>query len=52
MNSSFTFVKIISAERFIGVQTLGKINAINKTFLDAYKSKDSLIVIDGVERLI
>ena len=52
MNSNFTFVKIISPEKFIGVGQFGKINAINTVFNNAYKSKDSLIILDNIERLI
>lgn len=46
--SAFTYIKIISPERYIGVGTNGKINGINKIFNDAYKSKLSLIVIDNI----
>lgn len=45
-------MKIICAERFIGVETWGKVNSMNKVFSDGYKSKDSLIVIDDIEKLI
>ena len=34
------------------MQSIGKINAITKIFNDAYKSKDSLIIIDSIERLV
>lgn len=51
-NSTFTYVKLISPEKFVGVSTNGKVNGINKVFDDAYKSKSSLIVIDNIERLI
>lgn len=51
-NSKFTYVKLITPERYIGVNSIGKTNGINKIFDDAYKSKSSLIVIDNIERLI
>ena len=50
--SQFTYVKIISPERYIGMNTWGRVYAINKIFSDAYKAKESLIIIDNIERLI
>lgn len=50
--SVFPYVKLITPERFIGVNTQGKINGMAKTFNDAYKSSSALIVIDNIERLI
>jgi vesicle-fusing ATPase len=50
--SKFTYVKIITPERYIGVNALGKISSMTKIFNDAYKAKESLIVIDNIERLI
>lgn len=47
-NSKFTYVKLITPERYIGVNSVGKTNGINKIFDDAYKSKSSLIVIDNI----
>lgn len=46
--SKFTYVKIISPERYIGVGTYGRINSMAKVFSDAYKSKESLIIIDNI----
>lgn len=37
--SKFTYVKIISPERYIGVGTYGRIYSFNKIFTDAYKAK-------------
>lgn len=50
--SKFTYVKIITPEKYIGVGTYGRIFSINKIFTDAYKAKESLIIIDNIERLI
>lgn len=47
-NSPFSYVKIIAPERYIGVDTYGRINSINKVFTDAYKAKESLIIIDNI----
>ena len=37
--SKFTYVKIISPEKYIGVGTYGRIYSFNKIFTDAYKTK-------------
>lgn len=37
--SKFTYVKIITPERYIGVGTYGRIFSFNKIFTDAYKAK-------------
>ena len=50
--SKFTYVKIITPEKYIGVGTYGRIYSFNKIFTDAYKAKESLIIIDNIERLI
>lgn len=50
--SGFPYVKLISAEAFVGFSDIGKINKIVKIFEDAYKSPLSLIVLDDIERLI
>jgi vesicle-fusing ATPase len=50
--SNFTYVKIITPERFLGVGTYGRINSITKIFNDAYKAKESLIILDNLERLV
>lgn len=50
--SKFTYIKIISPEKYIGVGTYGRIFSFNKIFNDAYKTRESLIIIDNIERLI
>ena len=52
MESSFPFVKIVTAEDLIGKSEFFKVNYIVKCFEDAYKSKQSLIILDDLERLI
>ena len=37
--SKFTFVKIISPDKYIGVGTYGRIYSFNKIFTDAYKAR-------------
>eukprot|EP00899_Mesostigma_viride_P023513 jgi/Mesvir1/4346/Mv02430-RA.2 len=52
IESTFPFVKIVSAESLIGLSEQSKCNAIVKTFDDAYKSAMSLIILDDIERLL
>jgi len=52
MESEFPFVKMITAEDFVGYTESGKLSKITKIFDDAYKSPLSLIVLDDLERLI
>ncbi|KAH7887364.1 P-loop containing nucleoside triphosphate hydrolase protein [Phlebopus sp. FC_14] len=51
-NSEFPFIKIISPDRMVGFSESQKIQAITKTFTDSYKSPLSVIVVDGIERLL
>lgn len=50
--SGFSYVKILSADKMIGFSEQAICNIINKTFQDAYKSQQSIIIIDNIERLI
>lgn len=52
MDSGFPFIKLISPEDMIGFSAMQKVQYLNKTFQDAYKSPLSLIVVDNVEMLI
>jgi vesicle-fusing ATPase len=52
VESGFPYVKIISAEKMVGYGESTVCNMITKTFLDAYKSPLSIIVLDDIERLI
>ena len=52
LECEFPFIKLISAENFVGYTELGKVNAIVKVFEDAYRSPLSLVVLDDIERLI
>lgn len=49
---SFPYVKLISPEQFIGANETMKINQIVKIFEDAYRSRQSCIIIDNIERLL
>ena len=52
LQCDFPFVKLISAENFVGFTEIGKVNAIVKIFEDAYRSPLSMVVLDDIERLI
>merc|ERR1712078_434888 len=52
VTSEFPFVRLLSADSMIGFSESAKCQAIQKVFLDSYKSPLSIIVIDDVERLI
>lgn len=50
--SGFPYVRMISADQFIGMGESQKCEKIYNTFVDAYKSPLSLVFIDDIERLI
>jgi len=51
-HSGFPYIRIISADQFIGMGESQKCEKIYSTFMDAYKSPLSLIFVDDIERLI
>lgn len=52
MASDFPFIKLISAENMVGFSEAQKITHLNKVFSDSYKSPLSVIVVDGIERIL
>ncbi|GAA5993797.1 hypothetical protein JCM11641_006066, partial [Rhodosporidiobolus odoratus] len=50
--SDFPFIKLISAENMVGFSETQKINHLYKVFSDSYKSPLSVIVVDGIERIL
>lgn len=52
LHSQYPFLKIISPENMIGLQEMTKCGDIAKVFDDAYKSPQSIIILDNIERLI
>jgi len=52
MTSEFPFVRLLSADAMIGFSESAKCQAIQKVFMDSYKSPLSIIVVDDVERLM
>lgn len=52
IDSEFPFIKLISPEDMVGFSEMQKVQQLDKTFQDAYKSPLSIIVIDNIELLI
>ena len=52
MDSGFPFIKLVSPEDMIGFSEMQKVQHLDKTFMDAYKSTLSVIVIDNIEMLV
>ncbi|CAD7960113.1 unnamed protein product [Amoebophrya sp. A120] len=50
--ANFPFVRFLSAQNFIGMGELSKMNFINKVFEDAYKTDMSCVIIDDIEALM
>jgi vesicle-fusing ATPase len=50
--SGLSFIRMISAEELIGKSDRQRVDTLQKTFVDAYKSDTSLIFLDDIERLI
>jgi vesicle-fusing ATPase len=52
MDSGFPFIKLVSPEDMVGFSDMQKVQQLDKTFRDAYKSPLSVIVIDNIEMLL
>eukprot|EP00897_Mesotaenium_endlicherianum_P010272 jgi/Mesen1/9273/ME000060S08712 len=52
IESSFPFVKMVTAESMVGMSESAKCSYIAKVFDDAYKSNLSIIIIDDIERVL
>lgn len=50
--SGYPFIKLVTPEAYIGMSEYTKCNAIAKVFDDAYKSDNSIVMIDNIERLL
>lgn len=50
--STFPFIKIISPRHMVGMGENEKVNYIKDKFMDAYKSEESLIILDDIEGII
>ena len=52
IDSEFPFIKLISPEDMIGFSDMQKVQQLDNTFRDAYKSPLSIVIIDNIELLI
>ena len=52
LKGEFHFVKLITPDNCIGFSETAKCSYINQVFEDAYKSANSCVVIDDIERLL
>ncbi|KAL4897224.1 P-loop containing nucleoside triphosphate hydrolase protein [Aspergillus ambiguus] len=52
IESEFPFIKMICPEDMIGLSEIAKVHHIAKIFEDAYKSTNSVVVVDDIEELI
>lgn len=52
LDSDFPFIKLISPQDTVGFSEMQKIQHLDKTFRDAYKSPLSIVIIDSIEVLI
>ncbi|XP_013783299.1 vesicle-fusing ATPase 2-like [Limulus polyphemus] len=52
LKSDFPFVKLCTPEDMVGYTETAKCQAIKKVFDDAYKSQQSCILVDNIERLL
>ncbi|GAA6053700.1 hypothetical protein JCM3770_003173 [Rhodotorula araucariae] len=50
--SQFPFIKLVSAENMVGFSEQQKVQYLYKVFSDSYKSPLSVIVVDGIERIL
>jgi vesicle-fusing ATPase len=52
LDSGFPFVKRLGADDMLGMTELDKVRTLHEAFEDAYKSSQSLLILDDVERMI
>jgi vesicle-fusing ATPase len=52
IDSGYPFIRLISPEDMVGFSETAKIQHITKIFMDAYKSRTSIVVVDNIERII
>ncbi|KAK8107904.1 uncharacterized protein PG998_009917 [Apiospora kogelbergensis] len=52
LNSEFPFVKMVAAKNMVGMSEAQKIEYIKKAFTDAYKSTQSILILDEIETMI
>lgn len=52
LSSSFPFIKLIAPCHMVGLNEYERVNFIKERFLDAYKSSESIIILDEIESLV
>ncbi|KAG7791598.1 hypothetical protein KL910_001724 [Ogataea haglerorum] len=52
LKSKFPFIRIITADEMIGMSESAKVQFIDNTFRDAYKSPLNVLIVDDIEALI
>lgn len=52
LSSSFPFIKMISPKHMVGLSEYERVNYIKDRFCDAYKSSESIIILDEIESLV
>lgn len=52
IDSGFPFIKLVSPEHMVGFSEMMKVQHLNKVFTDAYKSPQSVVVVDSIERIL
>ena len=52
LNSQFPFIKMVTAKNMIGMGEQSKIDYIRRAFNDAWKSRQSIIIMDEIETMI
>lgn len=52
LNSQFPFIKMVTAKNMIGMAEQSKIDYIRRAFNDAWKSRQSIIIMDEIETMI
>jgi len=50
--AKWPFIRVVSADGFVGASDMAICGALDKVFTDAYKSDQSIVILDDVERLI
>lgn len=50
--AQFPYIKVVSPDDMVGYGEMQRVNIIRKAFEDAYKSSQSCIILDDLERLI
>jgi len=50
--AKWPFIRVVSADGFVGASDMAICAALDRVFTDAYKSDQSIVILDDIERLI